>query len=236
MFENPALYPESLPQKKEITKEKIIESDSTVVERLPHAQVALVLGAELKKTARGVELGIESKMRALGAAHLLNQGTVDHVLLAGGITKEFPDVVISSVMKEYLVRHGVSEEKILIEDQSKNTTENIENALDILEAHKIATAILETSQYHLARAKQLYAHILEKKGLHIKTAYVDAEELLDKRSSHYKSLTEHYAAPTSLTKAPIDALYKGGREFLRRILIAIDRDDKLATFFARKLR
>ena len=70
---------------------------------------------------------------------------------------------------------------------------------------------------------------------------LSAEELLRKRSRHYDEphygeILSHFEFPKSLAKAPKEALIKGVREFLRRVLIYCDPEDKTATFLANRLR
>ena len=184
-----------------------------------------------------VEVGMESKMRALGAIELMQRGLVDRIIVTGGIAKEFPDEKsIAEAMEEYLVKKGVPPQKILKETKSKNTAENIENILAILEKEGISKVLLETNEFHLPRAKQLFGNIMERHGLSVEEAELSAESLLNERSPHYKRLTSHYEFPESLKKLPRKALIKGLREFLRRILIHVDRDDKIAKFLVSKLR
>ena len=62
-------------------------------------------------------------------------------------------------MYDYLVNKGMDAGRLLLEDQSRNTIENIENARALIgDGHRTAVV---TSDYHLARARVL----MERGGL-----------------------------------------------------------------------
>ena len=69
----------------------------------------------------------------------------------------------AEAMKQYLLKHGIPEEHIILEDQSKNTMENLQNSRDIIflkeGKHRVA---LVTSNYHVYRCL-LYAKSLKMK-------------------------------------------------------------------------
>lgn len=56
------------------------------------------------------------------------------------------------VMREELIRQGVPEEMILMDDQSFNTRQNIANAVRLLEDREVQRVLIVTSDYHLPRA------------------------------------------------------------------------------------
>ena len=56
-------------------------------------------------------------------------------------------------MKRYLMRRGISEDRIIVEDKSTSTYENIKNAFEITDAMGLSRDItIATSEYHLYRA------------------------------------------------------------------------------------
>ena len=69
----------------------------------------------------------------------------------------------AEAMKQYLLAHGIPEEHIIPEDQSKNTMDNLQNSKDIIFSkegkHRVA---LVTSNYHVYRCL-LYAKSLKMK-------------------------------------------------------------------------
>ena len=60
-----------------------------------------------------------------------------------------------TVMKEWLVAHGVPEEQILVDDTSFNTRQNLRNAARLLESAGAKQVMIVTSDYHLPRAMAL---------------------------------------------------------------------------------
>lgn len=71
----------------------------------------------------------------------------------------------SHKMKDLAIKLGVKKEDILIEDQSKNTYENIINAFKILDFKKIDTLMLITSEFHLKRCKAIINKLLPEMNL-----------------------------------------------------------------------
>ena len=74
------------------------------------------------------------------------------VVVTGG---QGDDEVISEGegMKRYLVRKGISEDRIIVEDKSTSTFENIRNAFEITDKMGLSRDItIATSEYHVYRA------------------------------------------------------------------------------------
>lgn len=94
-------------------------------------------------------------------------------ILCGG---QGPDEIIAEgdAMKNYLVNRGIAEDRLLTETHSTSTIENIANAYELYLAplsSKPATAVI-TSEFHLARARQLMAaQGLDPYGLPAPTPY-----------------------------------------------------------------
>jgi uncharacterized SAM-binding protein YcdF (DUF218 family) len=213
------------------------------MEKLPHAEAILVLGCELRTAKDGsVVTGLESKMRTKAAAELLKAGLVEKIIVTGGVLKEnvskYGDTSsIADAMRTYLVeRLEIPSEKIIVEGTSLNTTENLEYALSLIEKEHIESVLLETNEYHLGRAKQLFQNILQRKGYRLDFQSLSAEDVLNSVDERYRRITSHYQFPESVKKHPSRAVKIGLRELLRRVLIFVDRDDKLATFLAQKIR
>jgi len=58
----------------------------------------------------------------------------------------------ASVMRAELIRQGVPEEYILMDDKSFNTRQNIANAVTLLDGRGVDHVLVVTSDYHLPRA------------------------------------------------------------------------------------
>lgn len=86
------------------------------------------------------------------AYELLEQYPDIPVVVTGG---QGDDEVISEgeAMKNYLLKRGISEDRIIVEDKSTSTYENIRNAFEITDAMGLSRDItIVSSDYHLYRA------------------------------------------------------------------------------------
>src|SRR5699024_8736112 len=78
-----------------------------------------------------------------------------YILVTGGVEKN--GWTESERMHDWLEDHGISDDRILEENQSSNTVENASYSLDILYNHDtIDSFSLITSQYHLKRGSIFY--------------------------------------------------------------------------------
>lgn len=116
------------------------------------ADYIVVLGAGL----RGDQLSLTLKQR-LDAALTCQMGETIVVTGGQGWNETIPEAV---AMKRYLVEQGIEEGRILVEDESTNTNENLENAKQIIQSHSqkgiadIKVKII-SSDYHCFRAKMI---------------------------------------------------------------------------------
>jgi SanA protein len=124
------------------------EGDSSDrVEDLPHAQVAIVLGAEVKPD------GTMSTMladRVHGALELWNAGKVDRILVSGDHhtwSYDEPDT-----MRKALVRAGVPGRVIFEDHAGFDTWATMERARDVF---GVRDAIVVTQGFHMPRALYL---------------------------------------------------------------------------------
>ena len=104
-------------------------------------------------------------------------------------------------MRNYLISHGVSSDRILEEDRSANTYENMKNSLDLINArpgtsrHKIA---FSTTNYHVFRAGLIASELgMDAEGVGSPTKryfWINAfirefiATLFSERKSHIKSI------------------------------------------------
>ena len=110
--------------------------------------MVVVLGCQLW----GEEPSPMLKKRLDKAYELLIQYPDIPVVVTGG---QGDDEIISEGegMKRYLVRRGISEDRIIVEDKSTSTYENIRNAFEITDAMGLSRDItIATSEYHVYRA------------------------------------------------------------------------------------
>ena len=90
------------------------------------------------------------------------------LLLSGGLGApgyadyfKFSKTTEASVMKRIAVKLGVPPEQIVLEESSKNTIENAEFTLDILNDYNYDELYLLTSDFHMKRALSIFNDIVD---------------------------------------------------------------------------
>lgn len=104
------------------------------------------------------------------AAELLAENPDSKAVLCGGQGSNEPCTEADSMFAYLTEQKGVDPARLLREDASTNTIENLENARTLIETaeardHESYTAAVVTSDYHLARAKVLMRRAGYEEGL-----------------------------------------------------------------------
>lgn len=89
------------------------------------------------------------------AAEYLNKYKSTTAIACGGITGKEQTVSEAEVIKELLLKSGIEESRIILEDKSTTTAENFYNAKRIMGKTENASVALLSSSYHLLRARAL---------------------------------------------------------------------------------
>lgn len=118
-----------------------------------HLDYIIVLGAQL----RGTEPSVVLKYRLDTAVSYLkeNPDTICIVTGGQGSNEEIPE---GAGMKKYLIRQGIPEERIVSEEASKNTIENILNSKKLLpeqESYSDLHIGIVTNNFHVYRGMAL---------------------------------------------------------------------------------
>lgn len=124
----------------------------------PGADYMIVLGAQWKSTGPSEAL----RRRLDTAADYLQRNPGTKVVVSGGQGGN-ENISEAAGMKEYLMGKGIGEERILTEDRSSNTFENIVFSGEYLDRGNDRVVIV-TNNFHIFRAvgiarKQGYAHV-----------------------------------------------------------------------------
>jgi uncharacterized SAM-binding protein YcdF (DUF218 family) len=106
------------------------------------------------------------RARARHAARLYHRGLASHVIPTGGFTGPPPSE--AGAMASVLRADGVPADAILLEEQARDTVQNIKHSRAIMQHHGWRTAILVTEPHHIKRA----ALIARDAGLSITTSPV----------------------------------------------------------------
>lgn len=117
----------------------------------PKGTPVVILGCGLA----GTHIDIMLQSRADTAIdYLKHKDTTAICVVSGG---KGPDELISEAqaIKNYLLEKGIPEERIIVEDKSTNTFENIRNTKDIIEKKGHTKLLVATDGYHEFRASLL---------------------------------------------------------------------------------
>lgn len=112
----------------------------------------IVLGAQLKQSGPSRVL----QMRLDKAYDYLMKHENTIVIVSGGQGPDEPDTEAEG-MYQYLVKRGVAPERIIKEDQSRNTAQNIEFSSAFLEKENHKVGIV-SNNFHIFRAVRLAKH------------------------------------------------------------------------------
>lgn len=112
------------------------------------SDVILLLGCKVR------EEGVPSLLleyRLEKALELYNQGYADKIIVSGGQGDNEP-MTEAQAMGTWLEAEGVPGDRILTEDQSTSTYENIKYSKAIMEREGLKTAVIVSNDFHLYRA------------------------------------------------------------------------------------
>ena len=107
----------------------------------------IVLGAQVKPDGT---LSLQLQWRVDAAAKAWRER--QSLIVVCGAQGSNEPATEASVMKAELIRQGVPEEYILMDEESFNTRQNIANAVKLLEGRDVHRVLVVTSDYHLPRA------------------------------------------------------------------------------------
>ena len=109
----------------------------------------IVLGAQVRKDGPSVVL----RYRLDAAIDYLNDNPDTICIVSGGqgVNESFSE---AEGMADYLMQHGIGQERILLEDRSTNTVENIRNSKALME-HPYENVGIVTNNFHMYRAVRI---------------------------------------------------------------------------------
>lgn len=148
------------------------------------ADYMIVLGAKVMGTVPSLSL----QYRIDTAARYLKDHEKTIVIVSGGQGVD-EDISEAEVMRKGLVDKGIDEGRIIIEDQSTSTYENIIFSKKLIPSD-LKTGVLVTNDYHLYRASMVARQEgLEVTGLPAKTPVIS---LVKSYVREYLAITKYY--------------------------------------------
>ena len=88
------------------------------------------------------------------AEQLSREGYAPVIVVSGGTAEDYP-CSEAFAMKRYLMRDGIPEDVIFMEDRSRNTEQNIRFSKEILVSQGRETVLIVSSGFHLWRAREI---------------------------------------------------------------------------------
>jgi SanA protein len=117
---------------------------TTDTAKVPHAQAALVLGAQVYRDGRP---SIMLRDRVNAAAELYTAGRVDKLLLSGDHSRLDYDEV--GTMRRLLLAQGIPGRDIFTDHAGFDTWDSAQRARRVFD---VSTAVVVTQRFHMARA------------------------------------------------------------------------------------
>ena len=116
---------------------------------LPHKKLdyLIVLGAQIRgRTLTG------SLRRRLDKAVIYLQKNEETVCIVTGGKGKGEAIPEAQAMAEYLIARGIEEERVIQENQSTSTMENLQNCLDVIDEPEKDTVGIVTNNFHIYRS------------------------------------------------------------------------------------
>jgi Uncharacterized conserved protein len=110
------------------------------------ADVMIVLGSRVI----GHEPGTMLRLRLDETVRLYRQGLAPSIIVSGARGAD-EEVAEAFAMRDYLIREGVPGERILTEDGSFNTYQNLANSQAVMAAYGYRTALIVSNASHIRR-------------------------------------------------------------------------------------
>jgi len=135
------------------------------------ADAAIVLGAALWNDVPSPAL----RERLELASKLVENHTVDKLILSGGLGSNGSTKTEAEGMRDYLLAKGIQADKLLLEDKAVNTYENLLFSAAIAKEQGLSGIIIVTHDYHAARALDIAKYI----GYNSPQVYAGASSVLN---------------------------------------------------------
>ena len=112
------------------------------------ADCIVVLGAHVWMDGR---MSNALTYRCEAALAAWERGLAGDIIVCGAQGRDEPETE-AAAMRRWMIERGVPEDRVIAEDRSLNTRENLQNARAIMAQRGLRTAAVCTNDYHLTRA------------------------------------------------------------------------------------
>lgn len=116
--------------------------------------------------------------RLLQAVKLLQAGQIKKLIISSGNANFFTKKVKEAdLLKNYLTKIGIADSLIIVENQSRNTVENVSNSFEIIKKLSANQQVLViTSAWHIPRAKSVFEKRFKSKVFFYPTNFIGKDE------------------------------------------------------------
>jgi uncharacterized SAM-binding protein YcdF (DUF218 family) len=158
--------------------------DHTNTDVPKHADYIIILGARVKGEVPSLAL----QYRIDAAASYLKKNR-ESIAIASGGQGPGEDITEAEAIKRGLLAHGISSDRILLEDKSTDTVENIRFSKRLI-PQNLKTGLLVTNDFHLYRAKS----IAKDQGLNLEGIPAETPTVAIPKSyaREYLAITKYY--------------------------------------------
>ena len=168
-----------------VTTEGVLMLSAAFPRKLPENSVVVVLGAAVLGRRPSGELSA----RIQKAAEYMEENPLSICVASGGQGDGEWISEALCIKEELVTQYGISENRILMEDQSRNTIQNLENTAELIRTNHLSEEIvLVTDAYHMYRSEK----IAQKAGLspHGLAVYTDKRLLPSSVIREFCALTK----------------------------------------------
>src|SRR3989344_5662305 len=198
------------PKEQFQNKTEVLPESEGNVELPDKFQAVIVLGKDWREYPPEIpppetwklRQSLESKMSTIAAGEMYKSGVTDKIIFTTGNSPGEKWQPEAETMKQLLQKKypDIPDEDIIVEGESIDTFENAERVAPILEKHGFQNVALLTVGFHLERAEKIF------ENMGISVHGFPSEEILKKRSPHYKKFVERFLSSGRVKKERVKEL------------------------------
>ncbi|MBU3905284.1 MAG: YdcF family protein [Nanoarchaeota archaeon] len=148
----------------------------------------VILGSQVKQDG---SIDDFMKFRLDKGIEIFNENIASYLIMSGKygfLSKEKPPITEAEAMKKYAIEHDIPEDKLLLEDQSKDTIGNAYfTKIKYLKPRNWNKLVIVTSDFHLKRTEYVFNKIL---GADYQIEYIGVDSHLSEQEMVKMNLVE----------------------------------------------
>ncbi|MCM2534820.1 YdcF family protein [Neobacillus pocheonensis] len=117
--------------------------------------VVLVLG--YKMTGNTIHPLLEERLEMVIQLLQMEEYLKKKVIVSGGVVGWIKSE--AEIMKEYLIKHGIEPNRILVENESRDTVENLQFTKKIMEQAGFKSCVIVSNSFHMRRITMIAKNV-----------------------------------------------------------------------------